>query len=276
MKKSKTTIVNELRLLSEGKWSDIMKGVRKYPQGPFVIVAIVDGKVVGQKISITDPQIIPAHYEDIKRKHPSAKISIENGEGLSIYNESVSENIVTPDQLKQNIDKLVKTAKDALGLQDDKAAKDYVSGFIGEDNDIVGRGIEAGMNPEVEADKYEEYRELMTMLAAEEGGEQEMNEDEEPTNDPIKLKQDVAKLMAKLDISAIRPYLKKIDNAVEQAEVIGQFAELIGVPKAKLSMVVAQLRTIAENDVVKMTKNKLIESVTGRKIIKTIKVKDIK
>ena len=75
--------------------------------------------------------------------------------------------------------------------------------------------------------------------------------EEDSTNDPIKLKQDVAKLMDKLDISAIRPYLKKIDNAVEQAEVIGQFSELIGVPKAKLSMVVAQLRTIAENDVVK-------------------------
>jgi hypothetical protein len=156
-----------------------------------------------------------------------------------------------------------------------------VSGFIGEDEHAVGRGIESGMNPEVEADKYEEYRTLMAQLAAEEGGEQPVKEIDnqesgEQTNDPVKLKNDVAKLMSKLDISSIAPYLAKIDNAVEQAEVIGQFAEKIGVPKAKLSMVVSQLRTVAENVEIKMTKNKLVETVTGRKIVKTIKVKDIK
>ena len=191
------------------------------------------------------------------------------------------EGTVTPEQLKKNTDALVKTAKDSLDLQDDSAAKDYVSGFIGEDEHAVGRGIESGMNPEVEADKYEEYRTLMAQLAAEEGGEQPVKEIDnqesgEQTNDPVKLKNDVAKLMSKLDISSIAPYLAKIDNAVEQAEVIGQFAEKIGVPKAKLSMVVSQLRTVAENVEIKMTKNKLVETVTGRKIVKTIKVKDIK
>jgi len=131
---------------------------------------------------------------------------------------------------------------------------------------------------EVGADKYDEYRALMAQLAAEEGGEQEARvmetDDQEQTNDPVKLKNDVAKLMSKLDMSSIAPYLAKIDNPTEQAEVIAQFAEKIGVPKGKLSSVVSQLKTVAEG--VKMTKNKLIETVTGRKVIKTIKVKDIK
>jgi len=144
--------------------------------------------------------------------------------------------------------------------------------------DSVGRGIEAGMNPEVEADKYEEYRALMTQLAAEEGEqEQSVKEDEgSQGNDPVKLKADVEKLMSKLDMTPIAPYLAKIDNPVEQAEVIAKFAERIGVPKTKLSAVVAQLKTVAENVKPKMTKNQLVEAVIGRRVVKTIKVKDIK
>lgn len=103
-----------------------------------------------------------------------------------------------------------------------------------------------------------------------------VKEGSEVTNDPVKLKADVQKLISKLDMSSIAPYLEKIDNPTEQAEVIAQFAEKIGVPKTKLSSVISQLRTVAENVTPKMTKNKLIETITGRKIIKTIKVKDIK
>jgi hypothetical protein len=73
-----------------------MRGVRKAPQPPFSIVAIQGGKVVDQKISISDQNAIPAHYEDIKRKNPGAKISIENGEGLSLYNESLNEDVSSP------------------------------------------------------------------------------------------------------------------------------------------------------------------------------------
>jgi len=144
--------------------------------------------------------------------------------------------------------------------------------------DSLGRGIESGMNPEVEADKYEEYRALMTQLAAEEGEqEQSVKEDEaNQGNDPVKLKADVERLMSKLDMSPIAPYLAKIDNPVEQAEVIAKFAEKIGVPKAKLSTVVSQLKNVAENVNPKMSKNKLVEAVTGRNVIKRIKVKDIK
>lgn len=170
------------------------------------------------------------------------------------------------------------------------------------DDEIASRGIEYGIQePEVGADKYDEYRLLMQQLASEENNEQPVKEgpsgsvqspqNPTQTNDPVKLRTDVAKLMAKLDISAIAPYLVKIDNPTEQAEVIAQFAEKIGVPKNKLAVVINQLRTVAENgkitkkqlkeaisslDRPKMTKNELIEAVSGRKIIKTIKVKDIK
>lgn len=159
------------------------------------------------------------------------------------------------------------------------------------EHDSIGRGIEVGMNPEVEADKYEEYRQLMAQLAAEEGGEQPVKEDDtiapQQTNDPVKLKTDVTKLMSKLDMSSIAPYLEKIDNPTEQAEVIAQFAEKIGVPRTKLNSVITQLKTVAENNTSKnglietvggkkITKNELVETITGRKIIKTIKVKNIK
>ena len=192
------------------------------------------------------------------------------------------ESIVTPEELKKNTDELIRTAEDSLGI-DEPEAKEYVAGFMSEDDQVVGRGIGAGMNPEIEADKYEEYKALMSQLSAEESGDGVSDEvtldkisiDEEG-NDPVKLKNDVIKLMAKLDMSSIEPYLTKIDNPVEQAEVIGQFAEKIGVPRAKLSMVIAQLKDVAESDEVKMTKDKLVEAVTGRKIIRTIKVKDIK
>ena len=74
--------------LNEAKWSNIMKDVRKAPQPPFSVVAITNGKVVGQTNDIKIADAIPAHYEDLKKKYPSAKISIENGEGLSVFNES--------------------------------------------------------------------------------------------------------------------------------------------------------------------------------------------
>jgi len=82
-------------LIDEGKWNSIMKGVRSNPQGPFTIVAIVNNKVVDQAIGIKVADAIPAYYEDMKRKYPNARISIENGEGLSVYNEGLEETTST-------------------------------------------------------------------------------------------------------------------------------------------------------------------------------------
>jgi len=75
--------------LNEGKWSKIMKGVRKGAKaGPWAIVSIENGKVVNQDlVSIMDA--IPAHYEAVKKEFPNAKLSIEDNEGLIVYNESM-------------------------------------------------------------------------------------------------------------------------------------------------------------------------------------------
>lgn len=205
---------------------------------------------------------------------------------------------------KEVLDKFIKQYGEEKGKQvyyatANKQGRDEETFKVSEnDDEIANRSIGYGVNePEVGADKYEEYKALMQQLAAEESDEQPVKEgpigapQAVPTNDPIKLKTDVAKLMAKLDISAIAPYLVKIDNPTEQAEVIAQFAEKIGVPKNKLGSVINQLRSVAENGKVTkkqlkeainsldrptMTKKDLVEMVSGRKIIKTIKVKDIK
>ncbi len=75
--------------LNEGKWSKIMKGVRKGAKaGPWAIVSIENGKVVNQDlVSIMDA--IPAHYEAVKKEFPNAKLSIEDNEGHIVYNESM-------------------------------------------------------------------------------------------------------------------------------------------------------------------------------------------
>ena len=77
--------------LNEGKWSTIMRGVRKGAKaGPWAIVSIENGKVVNQDlVSIMDA--IPAHYEAVKKEFPKAKLSIEDNEGHIVYNESLNE-----------------------------------------------------------------------------------------------------------------------------------------------------------------------------------------
>lgn len=73
--------VNE-SLINEGKWSKLMKAANsRQASVPFSLVAIKDGKVVDQIISIQDKDLIPAHYEALKKKHKDAKISLEDGTG---------------------------------------------------------------------------------------------------------------------------------------------------------------------------------------------------
>tara|TARA_R110000824_G_scaffold156963_7_gene330392 strand:- start:4826 stop:6934 length:2109 start_codon:yes stop_codon:yes gene_type:complete len=88
-------LISDENIIDEGKWARIMKGVRSNPQGPFSVVVIIDNKVVDQANGIKIADAIPAYYEHMKRKHPNAKISIENGEGLSLYNEGLDETTTT-------------------------------------------------------------------------------------------------------------------------------------------------------------------------------------
>ncbi len=69
-------------------WSKMMKGVRSSESGPWSIVAIENKKVVGQKIDIKIQDMIPAHYEAMRKEYPKAKIHIEDGTGAVVWNES--------------------------------------------------------------------------------------------------------------------------------------------------------------------------------------------
>jgi len=76
--------------IGEGKgWAKLMKAVRSGSKsGPWSIVSIEGGKVVNQEL-VNVMDLIPAHYEDVKKRFPNAKMSIEDNEGMSVYNESV-------------------------------------------------------------------------------------------------------------------------------------------------------------------------------------------
>lgn len=76
--------------INEGNWSSMMKGVRSGDSGPWSIVAIENRKVVGQKIDIQTKDIIPAHYESMKKEYPKAKLHIEDAGGHVLWNESLS------------------------------------------------------------------------------------------------------------------------------------------------------------------------------------------
>lgn len=76
--------------LAEGKWSKIMKDVKANSEtGPWSIIAVEGGKVIGQEIDIKVKDMIPAEYEAMKKAHPRAKLHIEDATGTVVWNESV-------------------------------------------------------------------------------------------------------------------------------------------------------------------------------------------
>ena len=79
--------------INEGKWSKIMRSVRKGSKaGPWSIVVYDkrERKVKHQRL-VKILQQIPAHYEDVKKKYPRDKIGIEDKYGERVYTESVNE-----------------------------------------------------------------------------------------------------------------------------------------------------------------------------------------
>ena len=76
------------------------------------------------------------------------------------------------------------------------------------------------------------------------------------------VKNDVSRLMVKLDNPTISAYFDRIDNPVEQAQAIVQFANKIGIPKNKISTIVSDLKDDANESV---TKKSLIESFKIKK-----------
>ena len=70
-------------------WKKMMQGVRASETGPWSIVAIQDRKVVGQSIDIRIQDLIPAKYEALKKELPKAKLHIEDGTGMVVWNEGI-------------------------------------------------------------------------------------------------------------------------------------------------------------------------------------------
>jgi|DEB19_MinimDraft_2_1074335.scaffolds.fasta_scaffold00120_15 hypothetical protein len=70
-------------------WSKMMKGVKGGDGGPWSLVAIEYGKVVGQKNSIKVRDILPAEFEEFRKQFPKAKIHIEDAGGGVVWNESI-------------------------------------------------------------------------------------------------------------------------------------------------------------------------------------------
>ena len=79
-------------IVTEGKgWAKLMKAVRAGSKsGPWTIVSFEGrpSKIVNQEL-IQYMDLIPAHYEEVKKRFPNAKMSIEDNTGMSVYNESV-------------------------------------------------------------------------------------------------------------------------------------------------------------------------------------------
>lgn len=68
-------------------WSRMMQGVRAGDSGPWSLVGIENNKVVAQKNDIKDKNLLPAHFEAMRRENPKAKIHIEDGGGHVVWNE---------------------------------------------------------------------------------------------------------------------------------------------------------------------------------------------
>ncbi len=75
------------KAVDEGKWSDMMKGVRGEPANSWSLVAIENNKVVGQDIDIKISDMIPARYEVFKKQFPNATVAIENGYGQIVWSD---------------------------------------------------------------------------------------------------------------------------------------------------------------------------------------------
>jgi len=82
--------VNEFVNEATTSWKKMMQGVRASETGPWSIVAIQDRKVVGQSIDIRIQDLIPAKYEALKKEFPKAKLHIEDGTGMVVWNEGIA------------------------------------------------------------------------------------------------------------------------------------------------------------------------------------------
>jgi hypothetical protein len=66
-------------------WKKMMTGVKTSESGPWSLVAIENNKVIAQKNDIKIQDMIPAHFETMRKEYPKAKIHIEDATGMVVF-----------------------------------------------------------------------------------------------------------------------------------------------------------------------------------------------
>jgi CRISPR/Cas system CMR-associated protein Cmr5 small subunit len=146
--------------------------------------------------------------------------------------------------------------------------------------DMVTSGIKLGPN--------EDYMDIKSLKRFRFGDYFKSNVSEAPVDDVEgtnvgKLQSDVKKL-ANMIKTKFSIYLSKLDKPIEQAQFLTAMADEIGVPLNKLSTIITSFKDIAKTEVSTqslsekkiISKRELEESIMPNRVIKTIKVKDIK
>jgi len=151
--------------------------------------------------------------------------------------------VMTSDKYQELGDQL--DSDTVVKIVDENGDNDYNDG---EDYERIGREIEYGINPEIDP------RDLQ---GEDDGAEAQVN--------VPKLQHDVQKFMDKLNLGQFRNLIAKIDKPIEKAELIAAFAERVGVPRARLQMVLKSLRATSENVNPRMKKSDLVEQVLKNK-----------
>jgi len=72
-----------MEAVSDAQIRKVMKLTKNRP-APFAVVAVKGGKVVAQDIDIKTWELVLAHYREMAKAHPDAKIHVEDAEGQSV------------------------------------------------------------------------------------------------------------------------------------------------------------------------------------------------
>lgn len=159
--------------------------------------------------------------------------------------------------------------------------------------DMLSSGIQLGQD-----EKYMDVKALKRYRFGDyfkgdvnEGGEQAPTGDPQPNTGGTnisKLQSDVKKLATMIK-SKFSVYMSKLNKPIEQAQFLTAMAQEIGVPLNKLSSIITTFKDISKDADVDnqnvaglkaetkvFTKKELEESFKSAKVIKTIKIKDIK
>jgi hypothetical protein len=79
-----------MEAVSNAQIRKVMKLAKDRP-APFAVVAVKGGKVVAQDIDIKTWELVLAHYREMAKAHPDAKIHVEDAEGQSVMESALGE-----------------------------------------------------------------------------------------------------------------------------------------------------------------------------------------